>query len=514
MAAHDPTDSTPSPRKRRASRDQDHLFWREDRGVFYWRMVHPVTGKRISRSTDQHRRDLARRVAQGFEDELRAEAAGVRTFDAWERLELEPLAERWIDSMKDGDDPPTERTLDQKRAEITRALAELGLRVAADLTHVGRLDDRLRALGRRTLPVTRSTMRRSYQGPLKQFSRWLAANGRYLPSDPLACWSPVKIPRDEQGGDRRALMPLEAARTLEALEVLDERYGRLGSSRLLFTAMLVAAPRADAMASREVRHYDPAARRVDLGRGKGKKNRGACALDPTTAADLEAALRGRKAHDPLFLSAEGGRWPTDRMLDVWREAFSLATVDDLWPADAPRALDLVLLVSRSLLKGRVAVSKGGNPSLRPQTDAARARAQARLDLELLVARLVERLRDTWAERMAGVDVHGLRTNLRTWAEASGCPPVLIDKQLGHGGGRAERGVDVYKAIAGSRVGRVHYLDLDSELFDPARAAVAVRQLLDEAAEQLRSGAVRSMLVRARDAVAKTGATGASAAEVG
>jgi hypothetical protein len=510
VAEHDPTDSPPRPDRvqRRASRDRDNLWWRPERGVFYWRAVHPLTGKRIARSTDQHKRPLARRVAQRFEDELAAEVAGVKTFDAW-RVELAPLAEAWLESLADSDEPPLQRTVDQKRAEITRALAALGLRVAADLTHVTKIDDSLRKLARRSEPpITKSTLRRSFQGPLKQFSKWLAENGRHLDRDPLACWKPIKVPTEEQGSDRRSLMPLEAARTLEALEVLDELNGRVGSSRMLFTAMLVAAPRADAMASRDVVHYDPRTKRIDLGAGRGKKNRGACALDATTAKDLEATLAGRGPHDPLFVAADGGRWPTARMLDVWREAHSLALVDELWPADETRDLDLALLVSRSLLKGRLAVSKGGNPGVLSDETLA-----ARRELELRVTRFVERIRDDWTAKRQGVDVHGLRTNLRTWAQAKGCAPVLIDKQLGHGGGRADGDLAVYKAIAGSRVGRVHYLDVESKLFDPSQAAQAVRELLDEAAEQLRSGEVPTFLVRPR-AVAKTGATGVPASEVG
>lgn len=83
-------------------------------------------------------------------------------------------------------------------------------------------------------------------------------------------------------------------------------------------------------------------------------------------------------------------------------------------------------------------------------------------------------------------MHSFRTNLQTWCEGQGIPPAIIDRQLGHHDPRAGRSLDVLKAIAGSRTGRKHYLDLNSELFDPEKAALAVRELLDEAEAQLRA----------------------------
>jgi hypothetical protein len=79
--------------------------------------------------------------------------------------------------------------------------------------------------------------------------------------------------------------------------------------------------------------------------------------------------------------------------------------------------------------------------------------------------------------MRGVDVHALRKTHRSWAQARGVPPVLIDKQLGH----ADPGeFEVMRALAGSETGRKHYLDLGSELFDAGKSAQAVRELLEEA----------------------------------
>lgn len=480
-------------RRRKADHGGDNLFQDPRTGLWYWRKKHPKTGKRVTRATGQHRRDLARREALRFEDELAAEAAGVRTFEAFQG-ELAPLVEEWCESLRHADLPPQETTLKQKKRETLRALEALGLRVAADLTHLARIDDRLRGLG-----IPRLTMRRCYQDQLKAFSRWLAANQRYLPDDPLRSWAPIRVPRDEHRDPRRAFMPADVARALAALDVLDGRLGRVGSSRLVFTALLVTAPRAEALVSRDVVHLDPRGARINLGLDVGNKLRGAGALDPTTAAELVKATDGRAAGDPLFLSPEGTRWPKERLLDVWRQGFSLGVVVDLWPPDEPQDLDVALLVSRSLLKGRLAVSKGGNPSLRPTTEKARARARARVDLELRVARLVERVRPDWTSRMNGVDVHSFRTNLQTWCEAQGVPRPAIDRQLGHGSG-SQGSMDVLRAIAGSRTGRKHYLDLNSELFDPAKAAGAVRELLEDAEATLR--AEGSMLLPRREGAAR------------
>ena len=474
-------DSRPSD-PRRPGPGSDNLYFDHRRQVWYWRKVNERTGKRVYRNTKQRLQRLATREAARFEDELAAEAAGVKTFDEW-RLPLAPLVEEWVASLSGADVPPSKATLAQKLRETRRALKQLGLKIASDLTHVARLDDRLRALGRQD--VTRITMRRSYQDQLKQFSKWLAANGRYLPIDPLACWTPIKAPREERRSPRRAFLPIEVARAFAALDVLDARNRRVASSRALFTAMLVTAPRVEAMVSRKVLHFDPRASKIDFGESVRNKLRGAGALDRATAEEIARAVEGREAYDPLFLSADGRRWAKERTLDAWREAFSLGIVDALWPEDEPLDLDLALLVNTALLKGRVAVSRGGS-RLRPET------VERRRELELRVARLVQRLRPDWEERRQGVDVHAFRKTLQTWCEAEGVPGPVIDRQLGHHDPRDHGSMDVLKAIAGSRTGRRSYLDLNSALFDPARAATTMRELLDQAEAQL--AAARTLLL--------------------
>lgn len=465
-------------RNRPAGTGSSGLVWREDRGRYYWRRVDPRTGRARERSTGQTRVDLAARVAARFEDEFREELAGVKRFDAW-RAELAPLAAEWIEEQRG---TISDKTLEQKRRQLERALDALKLRVAADLTDLRALQRRL--LGLERVGVARRTMRRCFQRPLKQFARWLAGNARCLDRDPLAAWEPVPLRAADKRPTkkRRPAEPDEIARALAAVDVIDARRGRQ-PQRVTFTALLVTGARVGAFLERDAQDLDAEDGRLDLGPGTPTKRRGDAALDPATLAELVEVLDGRAA-GPLCLSPWGARWSKERLLDAWREAFSLGVLDAIWPADEEVDLDLALLVNGALLHGRAPVSRGGNPlRVRPET------VQARLALEARVLALAKRLRGDWAARMEGIDVHGFRTTHRTWARAVGVVGEVIDKQLGHAPGEAEE-LSQLRRIAGSRTGRRHYLGLDSELFDARRSAVAVRELLDGAEAALRDGGGR------------------------
>lgn len=463
-------------RPRRSAPAEDHLYRDPRSGLWYWRMVDPRTGKRRTRPTHQKRRDLARREGARLEDELRAELAGIKTFDAW-RAELRPLLDLWLAALEVSD-----AVRAQKSMETARALDTLGLRVAADLTHVGELDARLRALGKRE-DLSASSMRRQYQDQLKQFARWLAANGRHLPSNPLLAWEPLRLPHAPKR--RRCVLPEEMARALAALDVLDRWNRRAARQRPFFVALLVAAPRVTALATRDVRHLDAAGSRIDFGAGSGKKRMGAGALDPRTLAELEEHARGRAADAALFPSADGARWSKERALDAWREAFTLGVVAELWPRDLEPDQELAVLAAKALVYGRPRVSRGGRPPADLERRAAAALARA--ELEARVVALADLLRDDVAERLEGVDQHGFRTTHQTWALALGVPPAIVDRQLGHAGQAADRALASVKAVlVGSRTGARHYLDLDSSLVDPVRSAVAVRDRLELAEAALRA----------------------------
>ena len=166
----------------------------------------------------------------------------------------------------------------------------------------------------------------------------------------------------------------------------------------------------------------------------------------------------------------------DRLLDWWREAWGLARLEAIWPPDEPTSLQLLHLVNRCLLTGRAPIDRGGHPG--PEARARRDRLARRVEA------LAARLEPAWREGLVGVDLHSLRKTHRTWAEAQGVAPIVIDKQLGHRGDAD--GSDLTRLLAGSRSGRHFYLDVDFARFDPRRSAEAVRAVLDEAERSVRA----------------------------
>lgn len=450
-------------------------------GYYVWRRADPRTGKRQKRSTGHHVLELALRKAREFDDDFERRDAGLAVYDCW-RLELRPLVDEWFDSQEG---TVLESTRRARKSQVLRALDALQLRTAADLDHVARIADKIRRLEREGMK--RVKLRRGYQIPLRLFSAWLAADKRHLDRDPLALWKP--IPTGKAKPARRAFLPTEVARAFLALDRLDELNRRCSSQRTPFLLMLITAPRPGALLSRVVSDFQVARRRIDFGADVGKKRKGEGALDAATVEDLKGYLGNRK-EGALIHSPAGVAYTKEVFLDVWREAFGLGLVDELWPADEPRGLTIMHLVNRALLTGRVAVSRGGNPK-RVTSDTLRAREA----LASRVSGLVDRLKADWAERMQGVDVTAFRKTHRTWAEAQGVPAVLIDKQLGHCERSDATSADVLRQIAGSATGRRFYLDTRSaELFDASRSAQAVRQLIDQALEAVSADPDRTALL--------------------
>jgi hypothetical protein len=463
MAETNPDPAARGRRARRADRG-DNLYFDPKLGTFVWRKVHPETKKRLWRDTRQTRRDLARRVAVRFDDELREELAGVVRVEGW-GLELAPLAEAWVAAAQVGD-----RVRAARRVLILRALADLRLRRASDLRDVAGIDERLRALGHGL-----NKARRGYQDPLRAFSRWLAGNHRHLPTDPLASWEllPTVAPGPDEG--RRALMPAEAAGAFLALLALDRE--RSVPALPLIRALFATGARIGALLSRTVADFDPQERRIDLGPGVGRKRRGAGALDDATAALVVHAVGDRQA-GALFLSPQGRAWDRWTVVDAWRGALGLWFTADFWPDDEDQDPELVRLVTRTLETGKPPVSKGGS-RLRAETVAARAALARRVEA------LADRLREAWADRLRGCDVHAIRKTHRTWAEVSGVPAAVIDAQIGHADAGHEGALGPLRALAaGSTTGRRFYLDLRSPIFEPRRSAEAVCGLLDAALAEL------------------------------
>jgi hypothetical protein len=141
-------------------------------------------------------------------------------------------------------------------------------------------------------------------------------------------------------------------------------------------------------------------------------------------------------------------------------------------------METMVLVTNVLLKDRVA-NVGGNPlQLREETK------QAREDRAKEVRALAAALAEIWEGRMQGVDIHALRKTHRTWGEAAGVNPILIDKQLGHSTAAGAAALDMTRALLTSPTGRKHYVDIGLEIIDPRQSAEAVRKLLGSAREEI------------------------------
>ncbi|MHC5059164.1 MAG: hypothetical protein ACYTKD_31305 [Planctomycetota bacterium] len=457
-------------------------LWRDPRtGVYFWRKVHRLTGKRFRKSTATKNLRLALRRVQQFEEAHEREAAGLTNYGDYRRP-VAPFAEAFTASVGS-----SERAA-RLRVQLERAFRLLGIECLADLENFVAIERKLlrleggsaRSRGRARVAAgrfARTTLARAFQSPLKQFSTWLAGR-REIVADHLAAWPRLKTgPREPA---RRALFPDEVARVLAASEALERMAGHAHPSRPVWTALLVAAPRVSALAALDVGDLDVAAGRLAL-RGNRTKRAGAGALDDRTLAEL-ASYVGDRAEGPLFLSPEGRRLNTLNSLRRWRRAASLAFVDMDWPEGEPRDLRMEYLVHYALSSGRVQVAMGG-PVVGPHAPGPRKRA-SRNDLVARVGQLAEAIRPAWRERMTGVDQHCLRMTHRTWALSRGVPEILIDRQLGHSSPSGEAAL----RAAWSAVGRTHYTDMRFLTLDARRSAEAVRKALDEAEETLREAA--------------------------
>jgi integrase len=463
---------TPGNKKARRSLRGTNLDIDPRNGIYLWRMTHPLTGKRMKRSTGTRHLKTALARARAFEEELEREQAGLSKYEGYKRP-ITPFIEQFLDSTNGSD----ERRL-RLRKELERAFELVGLRRLADLENFMALEEKLLKLEAEDRGgFKRSTLARCFQEPLKQFSNYLASR-RILPFDHLASWRPIKS--EAASRQRRALHPDEVARALAASDYLDGRCGhrRQYPTRSIWTTLLISAPRISALTGLDVGDFDRGDGRLLFKGGNEIKAVGSGALDSRTAGELAQYL-GERAEGPLFLSPMGSRVDSQRSLDRWRAALSLAFVDMDWPADRPRDEELMYLVHLSLVAGRLRASLGG-----PGTGANRPgeeKLAARRSMAQAVAETRDELREGWERRMQGTDQHCLRKTHRTWALAAGVPEILIDRQLGHTSPAGEAA----QRAAWSLIGRRHYTDMGFLALDARRSAEAVREMLDRAEEEYR-----------------------------
>lgn len=460
------------PGRREKSLDGTNLYRDTRTGKLWWRRTCPLTKKRLKKPTGTSNLEYALKKAAQFDDELEKRAAGIKVYDEWVRP-LKPLVEEWFADQRSMDPAPQERWLVQKERIVWQALIDLKLTTAADLTDVGKIDRTLKALKK-----PHATLRRRYQDPLRQFSAWLAENGRYLERDPLANWKPITYQADSI---HRAFAPEEVARALIATDWLDVIHHRRNPLRIVFEVLLVTAPRAEALTTRDLSNYLPEERRIDYGAGVGKKLRGQGKLDKRTEGLLVEYL-GERKEGPLFYSPRGGRIEKRNLLRWWREAFGLGVVWEHWPAREQWSVDVAHFVNQALLSknGQARIPRHGNPDLVSVQTRRTRRA-----LGQRVQQLADGMREAWEECMENVTLHSFRHTHQTWARAAGVDQVLVNLQVGW---KASAG-DSFDTLrmAASSTGLKRYLDARSRLLDARRSAEAVRELLDEGFQAISAG---------------------------
>ncbi|MBL4850411.1 MAG: hypothetical protein JKY65_33250 [Planctomycetes bacterium] len=437
---------------------------RSRHGVWIWRKVHPLTGQRKWRSTGTKIRKRARQVAAGFEDEFERLRLGMPVVTRHDpRLALEPLIPAYLTAVGVG--VRTERWLREKDRNLREGLDVMRIRAAADLEDLERLSTLLKNSGA-------EGRQRRLQDELRRFVTWLSENKRHLPEDKLARWARVKVPRNPAVAPR-ALSPEEAARTFEAIEVLDGLYRRKVSQKIPILLLLVSGPRIGALCERDVRHLDRPGQRIEYGADVGTKRRGAGALDARTFAEL-ATYVGDRDSGPLCLAPGGGRLDTGNLRKDFSEAHGLGSVRSLWPKDVAFDWTLASLVERYLTTGKVP-GQPGRPSDK--------RRQERAALKERVLGIAGPIGEAWRAivfKPCGkrVNPHELRDTAETWCRDLGVPSAAIDRQLGH----AETG--------GSATGRRFYYDarLNAPEFEDVTGArlvpARIREVLDVALKRL------------------------------
>lgn len=475
---------------------------REANGNLVWRKVHPLTGQRVSRSCRTHVLSEAFKRVADFEREMRREALGIEVFSQW-KIELAPLVDQWVEYLRTSNPgrKPTERWLKEKRSSLNRVLRELKLVRAADLTAVAKIDLRTRALEGRVPPggrrrLTLKTLRHKYQGELKRFSAWLTGNHRFLSRDPLVDWIPIQA--GPSGTPHRCYGPDEFARALWGVDQLHALHsegfkGKAGdrhSPRAFYETLLITGARFSALASCRVEDFLVLDGRIDLGEGQGKKGRGEAALDQPRW-DALVGYVGAREEGYLFRSPWGKQIRHRRTLEAWREAFGLGVVREFWPEDREWHLETAYLVNRALIRGKVAVNKGGNPT-RGSDETRRKRRKKLAKGRSLVAAIVEEIRDPWEERNERVTFHSYRYSHQTWAKAKGVEQVLINKQCGWKASARSVDLDAARIALASQTGLAIYLDLGSDLLDARKSAEAVGDLLDAAIAGLNAENGREM----------------------
>jgi len=437
------------------------LYIRTDSPFYWWAASDTVRQEMIRRSTKQTDLGSAVEKAKQFADELQARIDGQPAFPD-RRSKLATYLAEFVEQLEVSG-PRKERV----RLDLDRAIQELELVCLNDLHRCAPIKRRMKKL-REAGRYSDSTLKETFQHPLKRFSRWLYEE-EIIERDGLDGWRNIKVKKGSSG--RRAMLPAEFVRALYAADMLQALNPKRSpwSMRTVWTTLLVATPRITAAASLDVEDFDRERRRLLLGEGVGNKGRGAGYIDAKTCTDLDVYLDGRNS-GPLLFSPSGKRLEKSNTLKDWRSCFSLAQVDLLWPDHVERDFKRGYLVHLSLMKGDTVFVLGGGRKPGPK------KQREREERKKLVDDIVRTIEPQWADRMAGVDVHAFRMTARTWCVQQQLPEVFIDLQLGHASERNKAHLAAFWSLTGAK----HYTDYDLLTGNAVRVAEAIRQLIDEA----------------------------------
>lgn len=399
---------------------------RDGRTGWQFRYTDPVDSHRRKRTEPYKSERQARRKFEEFLEGREDVARGLPDSQGWS-ITYEKLVERYLAEATIASD---------KRLHVLRRCLEandLGLIVAADLAHVGKLN----AIANKLVKSRGAAYVRNYvYTPLRQMSRW-AATMRLIPHDPLQAWRGVSYKPSKR---RRAFMPEEMRGILKAAEEIEAWHGRRRTVGLAFLTILITGNRPAAVLKAHAKDLDEGTGglgpRIHLPPGNGRKRNGKATIVRELYEILKAVA---PKNGPLLADDAGKVRKTEVVSAQFKHALMLYHVRRLWPTDAPIGIEPIEVAA--CIRGL----RARKSRELPDNKHARQVLLMAFHLEDEINRLLQD-RDLYTLRMTHI----------SWGRRLGHRDS-VRIQVGHSGDLEER----------------HYVDL----VDPARASAAVWDVL-------------------------------------
>lgn len=406
-----------------------------------FRVISPLTGTRIRKRFWFAEKREAEQALKKWLEKLEARVLGLPDSSGWQ-MRYETMVGRFLAEAP--------LSTERRKKYLKQVLEKnfLGLRVGADLAHLGKLTARCQKLVAEKQTTDHFAVF-SVQAPVKQLSRWAASVG-LLPYDPLNAWK--RLPWGGQKRIRRAFTPEEMRAILEACEEHDEFFCRKLPSTIIFKALLLSGNRPGAVLAGKV--GDLYQGRIVLPPGSGKKRNGMATLPPEFIEEVAPYLvmRGNpKTEEPLFASYRGKSTNRLNLGPDFKRSMVLAFTRMNWPSSIPMAAHAdPIEVAHLLYTGKCRGFDGAPPTDAKKIAERAIRKKAALEI-------AERLRPIVSRLMIGRDMYCLRKTHISWARRL-VSPDSVRVQVGH---------------AGRDVEERHYLDL----VDPRTSSQAVWDVL-------------------------------------